>query len=198
VTTTPPPPPSPPGGLMPPATAPPMDAMSNVLTPPPGTPPAGTPPGTPATDQPKPDAAKPVGNASVHFLQPQAETTVQGLVPLALVIENGTDVASAPLQIAFDPKIVKLNDAGRGDFFSQDGQSPVFTKNIQNDAGAAAINLNRLPGTPGVSGSGVLATFIFQAVGKGITTVTLPTLTVRNSQGQVLFSGTPQTTINVK
>ena len=45
---------------------------------------------------------------------------------------------SAPMQIQFDPKILKLNDAGRGDFFSSDGQIPLFTKNILNDAGAAA------------------------------------------------------------
>jgi general secretion pathway protein D len=192
VTTTPPPPPTPnaPAGALPPATAPPMDSNSNLLTQPAGT--------TPAADQPKPDAAKPAGNVVVHFLQPQAETTPQGMLPLALVIENATDVISAPLQVTFDPKVVKLNDAGRGDYFSQDGQIPVFTKNIQNDAGAAAINLNRLPGTPGVSGSGVLATLIFQAVAKGTTTVSLPNLTVRNSQGQVVFSGTPQMTINVK
>ncbi|MCU1236526.1 MAG: type and secretion system protein, partial [Candidatus Solibacter sp.] len=117
---------------------------------------------------------------------------------IALIIENANDVASAPLQVSFDPKVVKLNDVGRGDFFTSDGQIPVFTKNIQNDAGAAAVNLNRLPGTPGASGSGVLANFIFQAVAKGTTTVTIPNLTVRNSQGQVVFSGSPQMTINVK
>ncbi len=117
---------------------------------------------------------------------------------VALIIENATDVASAPLQVTFDSKVVKLNDVGRGDFFSSDGQVPVFTKNIQNDAGAAAVNLNRLPGTPGATGSGVLATFIFQAVAKGASTVTIPNLTVRNAQGQVVFTGSPQMTINVK
>jgi hypothetical protein len=60
------------------------------------------------------------------------------------------------------------------------------------------MNLNRLPNTPGVSGSGVLATLNFQAVAKGSTTVTIPNLTVRNAQGQAVFSGSPQMTINVK
>ncbi len=64
--------------------------------------------------------------------------------------------------------------------------------------GAAAMNLNRLPNTPGVTGSGVLTTLVFQGVAKGSTTVTVPNLTVRNSQGQVVFSGSPQVTINVK
>ena len=49
-----------------------------------------------------------------------------------------------------------------------------------------------------LSGSGVLTTLIFQAVAKGTATVTVPNLTVRNTQGQVIFSGSPQVTINVK
>jgi hypothetical protein len=102
------------------------------------------------------------------------------------------------MQITFDPKIVKLTDAGRGDFFSSDGQIPLFTKNIQNDAGAAAINLNRLPNSPGVSGSGVLTTLVFQGVAKGATTVTVPNLTVRNAQGQTVYQGSPQIAINIK
>jgi general secretion pathway protein D len=162
--------------------------------------PAIAPAGAAATapEAPKPDAAKPVGNATVRFLPPQVESTPQGMMTIALIIENASDVASAPLQVTFDSRVVKLNDVGRGDFFSGDGQIPVFTKNIQNDAGAAAVNLNRLPGTPGASGSGVLANFTFQAVAKGRTTVSVPNLTVRNSQGQVVFSGSPQMTINVK
>src|ERR1035437_8507023 len=169
-------------GMAPPATAPPMTA-------PPAT--------TPAADGP-PAAPKPAGNAVVRFLPPQVEINAQGTTTVALIIENATDFSSAPLQVSFDPKVVKLNDAGRGDFFSSDGQIPVFTKNIQNDAGAAAMNLSRLPDTPGVSGTGVLTTLIFQAVAKGSTTVTIPNLTVRNTQGQVVFSGSPRLTISVK
>jgi hypothetical protein len=183
--------------MAPPATAPPMGVPG--LTPPataPLLPAPALPPGS--ADPSKPAAPKPVGNAVVRFLPPQVETSAQGVVTVALIIENAAEVTSAPLQVSFDAKVVKLNDAGRGDFFSSDGQIPLFTKNIQNDTGAAAMNLNRLPNTPGVSGSGVLATLIFQAVAKGSTTVTVPNFTVRNAQGQVVFSGSPQMTINVK
>jgi general secretion pathway protein D len=191
---------------LPPATTPPMEAPG--LAPPATAPPMGqpgmAPPVTPllttpaAAEPAKPDAPKQIGNAVVRFLPPQLESSPQGMLTVALIIENAAEVSSAPLQVTFDPKVVKLNDAGRGDFFSSDGQVPLFTKNIQNDTGAAAMNLNRLPNTPGVSGSGVLATLIFQAVAKGSTTVTVPSLTVRNAQGQVVFSGSPQMTINVK
>jgi general secretion pathway protein D len=186
-----------PGTPMPiPQTAAPVSSAPALA--PPATAPPLTAPGATTPEAPKPDAAKPAGNATVRFLPPQVETNPQGMMTIALIIENATDVSSAPIQVTFDNKVVKLNDVGRGDFFSGDGQIPVFTKNIQNDAGAAAVNLNRLPGTPGASGSGVLATFIFQGVAKGTSTVTVPNLTVRNAQGQVVFSGSPQTTITVK
>ena len=115
-----------------------------------------------------------------------------------LVIENAVDVMSAPLGIQFDPRVVRLTDVGRGDFFSSDGQIPVFTKNIQNDAGTALVNLNRQPQSPGVSGSGVVASLNFQGVAKGAVTITVPNLTVRDTQGRTLFSGSPQVTVNVR
>ena len=171
-----------PGGAMPPATAPPATA-----------PPATAPP-----DAAKPDTPAPAGNANVHFLPAQAQTSVQGTITIALVLENGSDVVSAPLQFQYDPKVIRLNDVGRGDFLSTDGQIPVFTKNIQNDNGTATINLNRQPGTSGSNGSGVLVTMILQGVGKGVTNVTIPNLNVRNSAGQVVATGSPSIAITVK
>src|ERR1019366_6046254 len=91
-------------------------------------PPPAPPPPPPAPRGPR-AAPKPAGNAVVRFLPPQVEINAQGTTTVALIIENATDVSSAPLQVSFDPKVVKLNDAGRGDFFSSDGQIPVFTKN---------------------------------------------------------------------
>jgi general secretion pathway protein D len=176
-----------------PATAAPASGSPGIA------PPATAPPATAPPEGAKPDSgAAPSGPATVHFLPAQAQTTVQGTITVALVIENGSDVASAPMQFQYDPKVVRLTDIGRGDFLSSDGQVPVFTKNIQNDNGMAFINLNRQPGTPGSNGSGVLVTMIFQGVGNGTTTVTIPNLSVRNSQGQVVTSGSPSITIAVK
>jgi general secretion pathway protein D len=199
-----------PGGLMPPATAPPERPQGGPGLPPPTapaeppvarlpgttTPPSTTAPTTPATAVQ--DPGKVTGPAAVHFLPPVVNTTNGSPMTVALIIENGADVVSAPLTIQYDPKIVKLNDVGRGDFFSSDGQVPVFTKNIQNDTGLATITLNRVPGSTGVSGSGVLVTMIFQAIAPGNTTVRIPNLNVKDAQGQVVAAGMPQMVINVR
>ncbi|HYW44603.1 MAG TPA: cohesin domain-containing protein, partial [Bryobacteraceae bacterium] len=168
---------------MPPATAPPDAA------PPATAPPATAPPG---------DAAPPAGSARVHFSPAQVETSWSNNITVALALDGGTDVAAAPMQIQFDPKMLRLNDVARGDFLSSDNQPAVFTKNIMNDTGTVAIQLNRMPGTPGVNGSGVLVTMTFQAVGRGTTVVSVPNLSVRNSQGQVIATASPQLAVNVK
>jgi general secretion pathway protein D len=169
---------------LPPATAPPIAIP-------------GAPPAAPAAVAPRAEAPA-AGSARVLFAPPVVQTAVGSTVSVNVMLESGADVSSAPMQISWDPKILKLNDVVRGDFLSSDGQQPVFTKNVMNDTGTATVQLGRQPGTPGVNGSGVLVTLNFQAVGKGSTPVFIPNLSVRNSQGQPVADGSPRMTVNVQ
>ena len=132
------------------------------------------------------------------FSLPQVSTIVSGSFTVGLTIDNGTDVASAPLEVRFDSKILRLIDVAPGDYFSREGPQPILTKNIQNDTGSASIQIGRSPGSAGVSGSGTLVKLTFQAVGIGTAAVGIPNLTVRNSGGQVAAIGSPQMQVNVK
>ena len=100
--------------------------------------------------------------------------------------------------IRWDPKILRLNEVSRGNLLSGDGQQPIFTRNIRNDAGEANILLNRLPGTPGVSGSGALITLVFQAIARGSTQVTVAELNLRNSQMQPVPVAPPNLAVTVE
>jgi general secretion pathway protein D len=180
----------------PPATAPPLAApgMPPATAPPTAGPPATAPPAAPSpADQPAP-----AGEAHVLFSPAQVETRIGSPVAVSVMIDNGVDVASAPLQVQFDPRVLKLNDVTRGDFLASDGQQPVFTKNVLNESGLATIQLNRQPGTPGVNGGGVLVILNFQTVSRGVTRVNLPNLIVRNSKGQPVATGNPQLSITVQ
>ena len=116
-----------------------------------------------------------------------------------VALDNGSDVAAAPMIVQFDPKLLKLNDITQGNVFSSGGQPAVFTKNIQNDAGRASIQLNVPNSSPGVNAaSGTLVTLNFQAIQPGAANVSIPFLTLRNSQGQVIASSSPQLVINVR
>jgi general secretion pathway protein D len=165
-------PPAPPA-TAPPATAPPATA------PPPTAPPATAPPST-------------AGPAVLRFAPTPVQTTVGGNFTVSLMLDNGSDVVAAPIQLVFDPKVLKLNDVTAGDMMSK------LTKNIQNDAGAAAVQLSLPAGSPGANGSGTLLTLSFSAVGKGATQITAPNVTLRNSQGATAATGSPQLTVSVK
>jgi len=126
------------------------------------------------------------------------KAAVGGTFTASLLIDNAADLAAAPIQIVFDPKILKLNDITAGDLMSHGGVKATLTKNIQNDSGAAAVELKRPKGSPGVDGSGTLLTFSFSAVAAGSTEITAPNLTLTNSQGAAAATGSPQLTVDVK
>ncbi len=170
-----------PGITAPPATAPPMMA-------PPAPPPK-------SAAQPIQQAA---GKTSVKFAPAEATAQVNGTVTVNLMVDNASDLASTPMQIRFDPKILRLNDVTRGDLLAGDGKQVTFSKNILNDTGEATVNVSRFPATGGVTGSGSIVTLVFQAVARGDTVVTVPNLTLRNSQSQAILTATPVLAVSVK
>jgi general secretion pathway protein D len=117
---------------------------------------------------------------------------------VSLMLDNAADLSAAPVQLVFDPKVLKLNDVTPGDLMSQGGVAVTPTKNIDNVAGAAAVQISRPPGSPGASGSGTLLTFNFSALAPGTTQINAPNLSLRNSQGAPAATGSPQLTVNVK
>ena len=176
-------------------------AASNPPAPvatPPNTPPAAsTSVAPPGAAPPAAPAPPPPTNALVSFVPGQVQNVMGGTFNVNLVIANATDLFSAPLQIKYDPKVLKLNDVVQGSLMASDGQPVTFTKNILNDTGEADITLNRLPGAGGVTGSGMLVTLSFTSLGRGTTTVSAPAFSPTNSQGQPISNSSPLLTVNV-
>ena len=169
---------------------------------PPAAPPvaAPQPPATPAaTPAAQPAAsAMPPANALVNFVPAHVETIMGQSFNVNLVMANATDLFSAPLQIKYDPKVLKLTDVVQGSLMSSDGQQVTFTKNILNDTGEADITLNRLPGTGGVTGSGMLLTLSFTTLARDTTSVSIPAFSPSNSQGQPISNSSPLLTVTVR
>ncbi len=168
----------------------------------PVTPPAAPAPSTPQPPAPTtaPEAAVPAAPAAVRLVfNPTAvEAQLSAPVSVTLLLENATDVFSAPLKIKFDPKILRLNEVLLGGLLAGGGQQPIFTRNIRNDSGEADVVLTRLPGAGGASGSGSLVTLVFLAIGKGATQVTLPEVNLRNSQMQPVTAAPPVLNITIR
>jgi hypothetical protein len=180
-----------------------MPGMVPVPVVPPGTsgqpasPPATAPPAPPVRPEAKFEQAQ-EGKARVTFVPAQASAQVNGTITVSLMVENANDLAATPMQIRFDPKILRLNDVVRGNLLASDGQQVAFSKNVMNDTGEATVSASRSATAAGVSGSGSIMTFVFQAVGRGDTVIAVPQLTLRNSQSQPILTAAPQLTVSVK
>jgi general secretion pathway protein D len=144
-------------------------------------------------DGAKPDAAKPEAaaapaapaapSARLSFREGSVQVARNATFTLTVQLDGGADVYSvAPLQIKFDPALVRLNGAAAGDLLTRDGVRVTKEQDIRNDAGEATVSLSRLPGAKGVTGSGAVATLDFSAVGKGKGTISITGASVKNSQ----------------
>jgi general secretion pathway protein D len=151
--------------------------------------PAAAPPATP-----KPAPAGPVSFALVAQPGPVA-TGVTFQVPVTVI--GGADIASIPLQIQYDPAKLSLVNVDNGDFLGRDGQAVAL---VHRDDGPGSININasRPPGTPGMSGAGVVCVLSFQAKGAGETVVSITRPgAITSTQQQVPAQGT-QVSIQVQ
>ena len=154
-------------------------------------------PAPPAAEPEKP-AAPPAAAARVVLSPEKVEVQTGGTFTLNLQVENAKDLFSAPVRLKFDPNVLSLDEAIRGGFLGADGQQILFTRNILNEAGEVSVNLSRMPGSVGVSGSGSLVTFAFRVVGKGITVVSAPQLVFQDSRAEAVLTAAPQVTVTVK
>jgi general secretion pathway protein D len=118
-------------------------------------------------------------------------------VTLNLQLENVADAFSAsPVRVRWDPSLLRMNDINPGDLLTRDGGRVTSVKDIRNDAGEATISIVRLPGAPGVNGTGAVATLSFVAVGRGQGAVAVSEVGLRNPQQQpipVMLGSVPVT-----
>jgi general secretion pathway protein D len=123
---------------------------------------------------PAPPAAPPVPASSMVNL---LLTPLPGPVPsgatfkVPVQLNGGTDIASVPLQISYDPSKLALVNVEEGDFLGRDGKTMVLTHR-DDGPGSIKINASR-QGAPGVTGSGVVCILSFQAKAVGASDIVI-------------------------
>jgi hypothetical protein len=109
-----------------------------------------------------------------------------------------TDLASAPVKVKWDPKLLRLERITPGALLVQDGNVSPPTLDIRNDSGEASVDINRASGAAGVNGSGPLIQFTFVAVGKGSGTISVSDVNLRNSKQQPVSVIPPSAPVTVQ
>jgi hypothetical protein len=133
------------------------------------------------------------GAARISFAPATTEAQLNSAVTITLAGDNISNLASVAAQLRYDPRILRINNIVAGDL-PQKGLAPGAalepSKNILNDSGQADMSISR--GTAGgVSGAGGLFTVVFQAVGRGDTTVAVSAVSLTGANGQAMGANTP-------
>jgi general secretion pathway protein D len=115
---------------------------------------------------------------------------------LNIVLANGQDISTVPVEISYDPKVLEFQSVTPGDFLNRDGQ-PVTLVHRDDPPGRLVINAQRPPGSTGVSGNGTVYRLTFVAKAKGGGVVSVATPGARNSQNQQLTVQGAQATVTV-
>jgi general secretion pathway protein D len=126
------------------------------------------------------------------------QAKLSGPVVVTLDAANVTDLAVVPIKLRWDPKILRLNQATPAALLTKDGNVNPPTLDIRNDSGEATIELTRVPGVAGVTGSGPLIQLTFTAVGKGSTSIAVTEVNLRNSKKEAITATAPSAVVNVQ
>jgi general secretion pathway protein D len=103
---------------------------------------------------------------TISLIPKPSPVAVGSTFQIPVVLNGGSDIASVPLQIQYDPAKLSLVNVDNGDFLGRDGKAVAL---VHRDDGPGSININasRPPASPGISGTGVVCVLSFQAKAAG-------------------------------
>src|SRR6266496_431689 len=90
-----------------------------------------------------------------------------------VLINGAQSVYSVPLQVSYDPKVLRVVNVSNGGLLSQDGQAVALVHRDDDSSGTLQITATRPPGAGGISGGGAVVTLTFLAKGSGQSTLTI-------------------------
>jgi general secretion pathway protein D len=177
---------------------PPVAVQTPAAAQPPG-PAPGPVPGSALSPPPNAAAPSPPPAAGMSFVfgAPAAPLTTGDTFQVPITLDGGTDVASVPLQLRYDPAHLTLINVAEGNFLNRDGQAVAL---IHRDDGPGDVTIvaSRPPGTTGVNGSGVVCVLTFQAKAPGAAALTMTRAGAVNSKQEQMPAQAAQASIVVR
>jgi len=172
---------------------PPVITQPPTLSPPPAQPPS-PPPNPPAVPAP---SAPATGSLGFVLNAPAGPHATGSSFQVPIVLSGGTDIASIPLQLRYDPSKLTLANVAGGDLLNRDGQAMAL---IHRDDGPGNVTIvaSRPPGAAGINGAGVVCVLTFQAKAAGESAITMTRAGIVNSKQQQVPAQGAQASIVVK
>jgi general secretion pathway protein D len=176
--------------------------------------PAGGPPATSTRQQPATTVPPQQQNAAPQGTSAPQQTLKPGQVglrlepgsqqqpvgstfPVTIVVSQGEDIASVPIQITYDPKLFQFAKVTNGDFLAKDGQNVALVYRDDPATGRLQVTAQRTPGSQGITGDGTVFNLTFTAKAKGTGTISIAVPGARNSKNQPVNALGSQSTVTV-
>ena len=129
------------------------------------------------------------GGVNLMFTPLAGPVSMGSTFQLPVVLSGGSDIASVPMQIKYDPARLSLVSVTTGDLLGRDGQA-VALVHRDDPPGSIAVNAARPPGAAGVNGAGVVCILTFEAKAAGDNEVAITrAATVNSAQQQSPIQG---------
>ena len=150
------------------------------------------PQGTPAPQQ----TLKP-GQVGLRLEPGALQQQVGSTFSMTVVLSQGEDIASVPIQLSYDPKLFQFTKVTNGDFLAKDGQNVALVYRDDPATGRLQITAQRTPGSQGITGDGTVFNLTFTAKAKGTGVISIAVPGARNSKNQPMSVLGSQSTVTV-
>lgn len=131
-------------------------------------------------------------------LQPSTrEPALNSTFTVRLMIDNVSELFGAPMRIRYDQQTLRLLDVQRGPFLAGDGAQVAFSDSRDESSGLVIVNMNRVPGSGGISGSGVLLELRFQAIARGGASIRVEDISLRDARLEPIAAAPPSVAVQV-
>jgi type II secretory pathway component GspD/PulD (secretin) len=155
----------------------------NAPAPPVEGPPAAVTPAAPAAVPPTP---APSATARLAVTAPGPQFTVGGgpyTVPIT--IAGAQRVSTVSLSLTYNPSVLRVRSVQPGTFMAQGGVTPTFSQQVDPGVGRVDITALRPGDQVGATGTGLIATVVFEAVAPGQSAITPAGVASNPEQGSI-------------
>lgn len=117
---------------------------------------------------------------------------------LNVVLNGGQNVFSVPVQINYDPKVMRLLNVSNAGALSKDGAAVALVNRDDAEKGVVHVSVMRPPGSGGVTPAGPLFTLSFMAKAAGQGSVTVDKAVVLDPNNVSVDAAGSQAIVNVR
>ena len=145
-----------------------------------------------------PGTTRPTFGAVVEVTPPAGGVAVgSGPYEVPISISGVSQLATLSLRLTFDPRVLRVNGVQEGSFMSQGRAEVTFAHEVDASRGHVDLALTRTGDTTGASGTGLVATVVFEPVATGAATLAPTGVGLTPGGAPLAFNFRP-TTVSVR